>query len=133
MTAIMAWQDVLQANIPYFLAVGGLMALDLLVGLTRALASRKFQSALLRSTLLKSVEEIALPMMLAFLGLANHVFYGFVTAALWVGIVAEATSLVEQLRGRTAGGLWGEVLKLLHDLQSQVSNTLPPDGTGGAT
>lgn len=126
---MLAWLGILKANEPYFVALVGLAALDLVLGASRALAAKRFRSDMLRQTLLKFVEEIALPMMLAFLGLANHVFDSFVTAAIWVGIVAEATSLIEQLRGKSSGGLWGEILKVLKDIKGTSLSSL----TGSAS
>ncbi|NMP24046.1 phage holin family protein [Sulfobacillus harzensis] len=132
------WSNELQANLPYLMTLLGLTALDLLLGVARALAAKRFQSGLLRNTLSKLIQELGLPILLALLGVANHAFAALVTGALWLAIVAEATSLVEQLRGKTTGGIWGDILNLLHDVKTQQgqntspSDSQPPTTGGGA-
>lgn len=132
------WVSELHANLSYLFTLLGLAGLDLFLGVGRALAAKRFQSGLLRNTLSKLIGELGLPILLALLGMANHAFDALVTGALWLAIVAEATSLVEQLRGKKTGGIWGTLIDLLHQSQQQTAaaqqtaaNTTPPHETGG--
>lgn len=133
------WAAELHANLPYLFTLLGLTGLDLLLGVGRALAAKRFQSGLLRNTASKLIQELGLPILLAVLGMANHAFAVLVTGAVWLAIVSEATSIVEQLHGKATGGIWGTIFHLLRNAEQSASTagttaadkTPPTDNTGG--
>jgi hypothetical protein len=107
------WHAQLVANLPYLYALLGLAGLDLLLGIGRALRAKRFQSALLRSTAAKLIEELGLPLLMAILTIANRAFDPLVAGAMWLAIVSEATSIIEQLRGKTKSSILAQIMGLL--------------------
>ncbi|AEW05211.1 hypothetical protein Sulac_1715 [Sulfobacillus acidophilus DSM 10332] len=110
----------ISANGTLFVAVLALAGLDLVLGVGRALAAKRFASGMLRLTAAKLIQELGLPLLLAVLGVADPAFASLVGGALWLAIVAEATSIVEQMRGKQSSTLIQEVIKLLAGLHESV-------------
>lgn len=123
----------LHGNEALFVVVLGLAGLDLLLGVGRALAQKRFQSGLLRNSLSKLIQEMGLPLLLGILGVAYPGFGVLVPAALWVAVASEGTSIVEQLKGKLPNTLLTEILTLLKgsSAPSQTSVTPPTSLTKG--
>lgn len=102
-----------------FIALFALAILDLIAGAGRALVEKRFQSALLRQTASKLIAEVGLPLVLAVLAVVQPAFNVLVSGAIWLGIVGEATSAVEQWRGKKADTLATTVLKILSELAAE--------------
>ena len=113
MTVTAAFMRALQVNSTLYFVLLALAGLDLVVGAGRAILQKRFTSAALRSTATKIIEEIALPMALSIVGVANGQLGLLVPAALWVGIVSEATSIFEHIRGKNSSTLIAGILNAL--------------------
>lgn len=135
MSAITAFEGVLSSNQTLWFALFALAAVDLVVGASRALVAKTFSSTALRQTFGKMIEEAGLPIVVAILAVANGTFVPFVAVALWIAVVAEATSVIEQVRGKQTAALAKTLLGVLGELKTAVEKTTsttsgPP--TGGA-
>lgn len=138
MTAVTQFTDVLAANQPLWFALFALAAVDLLAGAGRALISKTFTSTVLRQTCAKVITEAGLPLVVAILAVANGTFAPFVAIALWVAVVSEATSIIEQIRGKQSAALAKTLLGLLNEIKAHTTPTASSGGsstpptTGGA-
>jgi hypothetical protein len=113
MAGMNAFLAIVHANGGMWLALFALTALDLAIATTRAVAARRFSSRQWRATADKLIGEAGLPLLLAILATADRSFGALVTIALWWAIAGEATSIVEQIRGKAPSALLDEVLHLL--------------------
>lgn len=119
-TTLAGWVTLIHGNSRLFLVLLALAALDTGYGTLRAILQRRFQSTAFRQGIEKVVTEIALPMVVALLAVASNTFAPVVPVALWAGIVAEGTSLVEQLGGKKNGQAAAMVLKMLEGIIPMV-------------
>jgi len=117
---VAGWMALLHGNTLLFMVLLGLAAIDTVYGTARALLERRFQSAMFRQVLVKVMTELALPMVVALLALANAMFVPLIPIALWAGIIAEGSSVLEQLGGKKNGKTAATVLKLLEGLVPAV-------------
>ncbi|PSR33027.1 MAG: hypothetical protein C7B46_11535 [Sulfobacillus benefaciens] len=113
MAVLGAFMRDIQANATLYFVLLGLAGLDLVVGAGRALVQKRFTSSALRQSIAKVIEELALPMLLSIIGMADGSLGLLVPVALWLAIVSEATSILEHLKGKTSSTFMAEILKLL--------------------
>lgn len=111
-----------------------LAALDFVLGTGLALAHKTFTSAAFRGTLSKLLSELGLPALVAVLSVVQPELTPVVLIALWIAIIAEATSIIEHLSGtknQTAKLLLGLLkgwLPKLSAIEQEVKDSKPPTG-----
>ncbi|WP_020374114.1 phage holin family protein [Sulfobacillus thermosulfidooxidans] len=121
--------DILNKNSTALWVLLALAGLDLVIGTAKALLNKRFQSVIWRQTLSKLLSELGLPATIALLGVVNPNFQPLVGVAIGVGLVTEAVSVLELLRGKNSRSL-DEVIKMVEDL---VPSLKKRNGTGGQT
>ncbi|WP_158246180.1 phage holin family protein [Sulfobacillus sp. hq2] len=112
---------VVKADAAEFWTLLGLIALDFVVGTGKALLTKRFSSAAFRRTLSKTLDEIGLPVLVALLSIVEPSLRVVVPIALWLGIITEATSVLEHVRGKT-GSTTETLVELIKDYLPTLAN-----------
>lgn len=118
--------DILNKNSTALWVLLALAGLDLVIGTAKALLYKRFQSVIWRQTLSKLLSELGLPTTIALLGVVNPNFQRLVGVTIDVGIVTEAVSVLELLRGKNSGSL-NEVIKMVKDMVPTLEKGTPPE------